>query len=217
MGKFDWHRMSMDRNEREFMLSIRTRTTLENKNEPTSLLFIINNYRTRLSKISWFVSGEQINYLLMPKAEANNWSATDTTRHWQITIFKNRVQYCFIIQTANLFLQIFFKLKTYSFKSTSFNMTRSCSARYRFTEKASAISSFRNGTLLFCTTKYKCNLGTVFATINSVWKLKTSNCSRTRIPATSLSKSVNSLPKVHLLIYSFLMKKLSFILHKINH
>ena len=48
---------------------------------------IIINYWTRLSKISWFVCGEQINYL--PKAEANNWSA----RHWQITIFcDNRVQ-----------------------------------------------------------------------------------------------------------------------------
>ena len=44
---------------------------------------IINNYWTRLSKISWFVSGEQINYLPKPKAEANNWSA----RHWQIMIF----------------------------------------------------------------------------------------------------------------------------------
>ena len=49
----------------------------------------INNYWTRVSKISWFVSGEQINYLPKPKAEANNWSA----RHWQITIFcDNRVQ-----------------------------------------------------------------------------------------------------------------------------
>ena len=35
---------------------------------------IINNYWTRLSKTSWFVSGEQINYLPIPKAEANNWS-----------------------------------------------------------------------------------------------------------------------------------------------
>ena len=35
----------------------------------------INNYWTRLSKISWFVNGEQINYSPKPKAEANNWSA----------------------------------------------------------------------------------------------------------------------------------------------
>ena len=50
---------------------------------------IINNYSTSLSKISWFVCGEQINYLPTPKAEANNWSA----RHRQITIFcDNRVQ-----------------------------------------------------------------------------------------------------------------------------
>ena len=40
--------------------------------------WIINNYRTRLSKISWFVSGEQINHLPQPSASANNWSA----RHW---------------------------------------------------------------------------------------------------------------------------------------
>ena len=44
---------------------------------------IINSYWTRLSKISWFVCGEQINYLPNPKAETNNSSA----RHWQITIF----------------------------------------------------------------------------------------------------------------------------------
>ena len=45
----------------------------------------INNYWMRLSKISWFVSGEQINY-------CNNWSM----RHWQITIFcNNRVQLSF--------------------------------------------------------------------------------------------------------------------------
>ena len=51
--------------------------------------WIISNYWTRLSKISWFVSGEQINYSPKSKAEANNWSA----RHWQITIFcDNRVQ-----------------------------------------------------------------------------------------------------------------------------
>ena len=50
---------------------------------------IFNNYWTRLSKILWFVGGEQINYLPKPKAEANNWSA----RHWQITIFcDNRVR-----------------------------------------------------------------------------------------------------------------------------
>ena len=40
--------------------------------------WIINNYWTRLRKISWFVSGEQINHLPQPSASANNWS----TRHW---------------------------------------------------------------------------------------------------------------------------------------
>ena len=44
---------------------------------------IINNYWTRLSKISWFV--------LCPKAEANNWSA--------ISEFNN----CFIIRSRSLF------------------------------------------------------------------------------------------------------------------
>ena len=47
------------------------------------VVLIFNNYWTRLSKISWFVCGKQINYLPKPKAEANNWSA----RHWQIAIF----------------------------------------------------------------------------------------------------------------------------------
>ena len=54
-----------------------------------SAISLIINYWTRSSKISWFVGGEQINYLPMPKAEANNWSAS----HRQITIFcENRVQ-----------------------------------------------------------------------------------------------------------------------------
>ena len=49
----------------------------------------INNYWMRSSKISYFVSGELINYLPKPKAEANNLSA----RHWLITIFcGDRVQ-----------------------------------------------------------------------------------------------------------------------------
>ena len=60
----------------------------------------INNYWTRLSKISWFVCGEQINYLPKPKAEANNWSA----RHWQITIFAiTEFNNCFIIRSPSLF------------------------------------------------------------------------------------------------------------------
>ena len=50
-----------------------------------SCLWIINNYWTMLSKISWFVSVSQINYLPQPSA----WSA----HHRQITIFcDNRVQ-----------------------------------------------------------------------------------------------------------------------------
>ena len=43
----------------------------------------VDNYWTRSSKISWFVSDEHISYLSKPKTEANTWSA----RQWQITIF----------------------------------------------------------------------------------------------------------------------------------
>ena len=60
------------------------------------LFLIITNYWTRLSKISWFVSGKQINYY---SAEANNrylpqpnnnWSA----RHWQITDHRQNIVIC---------------------------------------------------------------------------------------------------------------------------
>ena len=69
--------------------------------ENTTTTMIINNYWTRLSKISWLVSDGQINYLPKTEAEANNRSA----RHWQITIyFDNRVQSdCFIIRSPGLF------------------------------------------------------------------------------------------------------------------
>ena len=39
---------------------------------PGMVLYSNVNYWTRLSKISGFVRGEQINYLPLPKAEANN-------------------------------------------------------------------------------------------------------------------------------------------------
>ena len=61
---------------------------------------IFNNYWTRLSKISWPVSGEQINYLPKPKADENNWSA----RQWPITIFAiTEFNNCFIIRSPSLF------------------------------------------------------------------------------------------------------------------
>ena len=61
----------------------------------------ISNYWTRLSQISWFVSGEQINHLPKPKAEANNWPA----RHGRITIFcDNRVQLLFYHSISKFFL-----------------------------------------------------------------------------------------------------------------
>ena len=50
----------------------------------SEVCMILCNYWTRLSKISWYASDEQIKYLPKPKTGA---------RHWQITIFcDNRVQ-----------------------------------------------------------------------------------------------------------------------------
>ena len=58
------------------------------------LWHIINNYWTRLNKISWFVSGEQINYLPKP----NNWSARNRLiMIFTITEFNN----CFIIRSPS--------------------------------------------------------------------------------------------------------------------
>ena len=65
----------------------------------------ISNYWTRLSQISWFVSGEQINHLPKPKAEANNWPA----RHRRITIFcDNRVQLLLYHSISKFFLMNIF-------------------------------------------------------------------------------------------------------------
>ena len=59
-------------------------------------LQIINNYWTTLSKISWFVSGEQIKL----KAEAIiDLRDTDKSRSFAITEFNN----CFIIRSPSLF------------------------------------------------------------------------------------------------------------------
>ena len=64
------------------------------------LLNIINNYWARLGKISWFVGGEQINYLPKPKAEANiDLRDTDKSRYFATTEFKN----CFIMWSPSLF------------------------------------------------------------------------------------------------------------------
>ena len=49
----------------------------------------ISNYWMRLGKISWFVSGEQINYL----------RDTDKSGYFAITVFNN----CFIIRSPRLF------------------------------------------------------------------------------------------------------------------
>ena len=60
---------------------------------------IINNYWARLSKMSWFVSGKQINYLPKPKAEAIiiDLRDTDKSLYFAITEFNNN--YCFIIRS----------------------------------------------------------------------------------------------------------------------
>ena len=64
-------------------------------------LSIFNNYWTRLSKISWFFSGEQINYFSKLKVEANNIDVRDTgkSQYFAITEFNN----CFIIRSPSLF------------------------------------------------------------------------------------------------------------------
>ena len=59
------------------------------------LRWIINNYLTRLSKISWFVSGEQINYCY----QIIDLRDTDKSRYFAITVFNN----CFIIRSPSLF------------------------------------------------------------------------------------------------------------------
>ena len=63
---------------------------------------IINNYWPRLSKIFWFVSSEQINYL--PKPNYLLWQIIDLrdidkSQYFAITKFNN----CFIIQSPSLF------------------------------------------------------------------------------------------------------------------
>ena len=63
---------------------------------------IFNNYWTRLSKISWFVSGEQVNYFLKLNAKAfgfGKWLICDKSQYFVITKFNN----CLIIQTPSLF------------------------------------------------------------------------------------------------------------------
>ena len=62
---------------------------------------IVSNYWTRLSKISWFVSCEQINYLPKPKAEISDMRDTDKSRCFAITEFNN----CFIIRSPSLFFK----------------------------------------------------------------------------------------------------------------
>ena len=72
-------------------------------NKTTLTTTTINNYWTRLTKISSFVSGEQINYNL---AEADGWGKlfflrdTEKSRYFAITEFNN----CLIIRSPVCFL-----------------------------------------------------------------------------------------------------------------
>ena len=50
---------------------------------------MINNYWTRLSNISWFVSGKQINYLPKLNRQINDLRDTDKSRYFAITEFNN--------------------------------------------------------------------------------------------------------------------------------
>ena len=51
--------------------------------------FLNNNNWITLSKISWFVDGEQIHYSIKPEAEKKNWSF----RHWwRMIIYDSLVQ-----------------------------------------------------------------------------------------------------------------------------
>ena len=84
----------------------------------------------RLSKISWFVSGGQINYLPKRKAEANNWS----TRHWQITIF------C-IIQSPSLFSYFNHFLEAQGSNLPFF--FQECSSNYLWAEYYLHLKTFR--------------------------------------------------------------------------
>ena len=47
---------------------------------------VCNNYRTKLTKMAWFDSGGQINYLPNPKAEANNWSVRSLSLPFMIIL-----------------------------------------------------------------------------------------------------------------------------------
>ena len=60
---------------------------------------IINSYWKRLSKISWFVCGELINYRLWQIIDLRD---TDNSRYFAITEFNN----CFIIRSPSLYFLI---------------------------------------------------------------------------------------------------------------
>ena len=69
--------------------------TKKEKNRRNFWLSKINNYWTRLSKISWFVSGEHINYLPQPLKQIIDLWDTDKSQYFAITEFNN----CFIIRS----------------------------------------------------------------------------------------------------------------------
>ena len=81
------------------MRKIKNKTTLTTTN--------INNYWTRLSKISWFVSGEQINYNFCRSRRLRqiiDLRDTEKSRYFAITEFNNcltiRSPACFLLNIA---------------------------------------------------------------------------------------------------------------------
>ena len=71
------------------------------RNPFATLVKIINNYWTRLSKISWFVSGEQINFYLFSIFDLRD---TNRSRYFAKTEFNNS----FITRSPNLICTISF-------------------------------------------------------------------------------------------------------------
>ena len=58
-------------------------------------------------KMSWFVSGEQINYLLQLSASTNNWSGdTDKSQYFALTDFNN----CVINRSVLFLLENLFEI-----------------------------------------------------------------------------------------------------------
>jgi len=93
-------------------------------------LTIIKNYWARLSKILWFISGEEINYLLKPKTEANNLRDTDKSQYFAITEFNN----CFIVRSLFFWSTKYVKSLSACLGNRSAIFTQECSFNYAWAE-----------------------------------------------------------------------------------